>query len=378
MPTIIYGQSITEKKEPGIGEERLRETFAGAAAILRKLEEAGKRVACFFIDPLLDYFEAGNRFYFRVLGCRAITRMNWYRTGAGPVCALADARDLINRDGADAVFIFGYEPLLSDRNSKGKAAVQQAMDIFSGVSLLACYNALGQALCDAYGLTDDEFSGLADALFDNYRRTWSRNTGNKRAIPARGKNMAAAGAPLFKLTDCANPNLDFAAGIIVCNRAATDYLRVPPEERVRVAAAGYAVVEANPTGLSAIAGTRERPFPHLKAVFSDLCHAAQMDPAAALRDGSLLLDAYTCYPPIPMGFLLACGFIQDIRELPDFLERHEITVDGGLNLFGAPWNNPVLGSFVAMRERLAERGGYGLVHGNGGMGEAQGLVLLHK
>ena len=378
MTLIIYGQNLADKSGQGFSNKRLQETFAKAAAHFRALQDAGKRVACFFMDPLLDYFEAGNRWYFQFLGCKNITRMNWYRTGAGPVCAVADAKQLIDNDLYDAVFLFGLEPLLFAKKSKGREVVQQAMDIFFGVSLLTCYNGLAEQLCRLYGLTTNDHAKLADALFHNYARTWRREDNENTEPPPRGRFMDDAGAPLFKLTDCANPNLDYGGGIILANKASADMLNIPEAERIGVMYAAYSMVQADPLQLTAITGTREQPFPHLRAVFARMASATGLILPAVHAQGALLLDAYTCYPPIPMGFLLAGGFIKHLKELPTFLEKHEITVNGGLNLYGAPWNNPVLSSLVTMRRRLIRQGGLGLVHGNGGMGEAQGLILLQR
>ena len=59
------------------------------------------------------------------------------------------------------------------------------------------------------------------------------------------------------------------------------------------------------------------------------------------------------------------------------IEGHPITVTGGMNLAGAPWNNPALHALIVMHERLLEGPEEcGLVHGNGGVGGYQGVAIL--
>jgi hypothetical protein len=103
-----------------INKKLLKETFAEAIEIKNKLSSNHKRVAYFFIDPLLDTFEAANKFYFGIIGCTNISKINTYRSGAGPIQALSDAKELLDHDLYDAVFIFGNERLRSDKINLGK------------------------------------------------------------------------------------------------------------------------------------------------------------------------------------------------------------------------------------------------------------------
>ena len=104
-----------------------------------------------------------------------------------------------------------------------------------------------------------------------------------------------------------------------------------------------------------------------------------MDVIEEFKKGNLLLEIYTCYPPVPIAFLLSTGMITNVRDLPIFLERYEMTVTGGMNLARAPWNNLALNGLIDMYEKLKESSTtYGLVRGNGGIGEIQGIALLEK
>jgi hypothetical protein len=92
-----------------------------------------------------------------------------------------------------------------------------------------------------------------------------------------------------------------------------------------------------------------------------------------------LLEAYTCYPPIPIALLLATGFVNNINKISEFLKHHEITVTGGMNIARAPWNNPALNGLIEVTKLLVKGNSqYGMVHGNGGIGEAQGITVLER
>ncbi len=378
MAQIIYGKKVIDKSGTGITDLELKEIFSQAVSYNRRLRAGGQRVAYCFIDPLMHAFEAANHFYFSVMECQVIGKLNSYRTGASPIHALHDARLLVDHGLYDAVFIFGYEPLQSNRKRYGREAVMQAMDIFKGINLLSCYNGLAQLMCKKLGMSERDFIHLADLLYENYSRTYLRLHPQGK-LPPRGPFMAEAGAPLFRLTDCANPNLDFAAGIIVASPQAADTLGVPAARRLDILSTHSAMVEASPHNLAGIVGGPGRLFPHLQQLFVALQQESGLNPVGEWQRQNLLLDVYTCYPPIPLAFLLVGGFATSIEQLAPLLAAVEITTDGGLNLGGAPWNNPVLASLADMPALLArEKASLALVHGNGGIGEAQALALLQK
>ena len=68
--------------------------------------------------------------------------------------------------------------------------------------------------------------------------------------------------------------------------------------------------------------------------------------ARAFARGDAVIEAYTCYPVAPLGFLLASGIVQSLDEVESLLASREITVTGGMNLARAPWNNPALHAHV--------------------------------
>lgn len=376
MAAIVYAEKCVNRDEAGFTRRALQTLFSDAVQLDLALRKANLRVAYSFVDPLLHGFEAGNRFYFDTLGLINVGQLSYYRTGCGPIQALGDAKRLLETGSFDAVFIFGCEPLLHQKKTLGKEAVAAAMDIFNGASLVACYHSLAAALCRREDIEPGAFMALADALYQNYSRSY-QSSGAQEPPRPRGRGMEAEGAPMFRLTDCANPNVNFAGGVVLGNDRVVQLLGLGDARLVRVKSVAQQIVKADPQDPLTVLGRGDELFPHLRRVFAAVQEEAGLNLAALAADNRLMLDAYTCYPPIPLAFLLAGGFIQNWEELPEFAQRHELTLEGGLSLAGAPWNNPVLSSLVTFAQRLPGSGKpYGLLHGNGGIGEAQGLALL--
>ncbi|MCT8139176.1 hypothetical protein H1D32_16565 [Anaerobacillus sp. CMMVII] len=376
MSNIIFSGKVTDKIGNQFSYERLREVFMRARDIHTKLVSSNKKIAYFFIDPLLNSFEGANQFYFAVFECERIDKINTYKSGASPVQALADAKELIECGLCDAAFIFGYEPLLTNRLKYGKEEITKAMSIFENQSIIKCYNEMARLLCVELGISKDQFGEIADQLYMNYLRTFERED-NSVVLKDRGRRLVDHGADLFKLTDCANPNIDFAGGVILANDSTANLFQIAKNERVKVSGVKYSMVEGAPEKIGGIVGKQGNLFPHLRHAFLQAQNQSKINVVEQLRNKNLYLDVYTCYPPVPIGFLMATGMIDSIDQLPDLLERHEITVSGGMNLARAPWNNPALNGVIDMYHKLKEGTvSYGLIHGNGGIGEIQGVVIL--
>jgi hypothetical protein len=377
---LIYADGLSDFNGGNFSIELLRDQFAPAAGLNEKLQAKGYRLAYMFIDPLLDSFEAANKFYFGILGCREISKLNHYRSGCGPVQAMSDAETLIANDICDAVMIFGHEPLASLKTTDGKETLNRAMDIYAGVSLPEAYNRLTHEMLKILGISEERYFSLADALYENYRRTYlSRFSENPTvAPPNRQKRMTGMNADLFTLTDCAFPYVDFAGGVILASAAVADDPDIPAAVGVEVKSAEYQVVGDGPDCLHAILGREGHLYPHLQRAYQRACARAGIDFKTEFYKGNAIMEVYTCYPPTPMGFLLSTGFT-DVEKMIDFLDEHEITVTGGMNFARAPWNNPVLNALIALCKRLPKTDKtYALVHGNGGLGAFQGVAILSK
>lgn len=377
MATIIYSEKFTDTEGDNLTPEVLKEVFKDAITINIKLTAHKKKIAYFFIDPLLNSFEAANDFYFNILGCHSITKIHTYKSGASPVQALFDAKELINEDLYDAVFIFGYDPLLTNKHVYGKNTIKQAMDIFNGRSILECYNLISHRMCEEMGISKEFFLQLTDDLYKNYLKTYAKNTSQEVAYD-RGRLLDDLKGDLFRMTDCANPNIDFAGGVILVNDKTANLLNLP-YGRVKVSGAKYSMVKGTPESIDKLVGQKNNLFAHLRSSFLEAQEQAKINVLEEFNNGKLRFELYTCYPPIPLAFLLTTNMVKSIREIPEFLLNHEITITGGMNFARAPWNNPALNGLIEMC--ITMKNGvikYGLVHGNGGIGEIQGVAILER
>lgn len=382
MTYIIYADRVNELEGNKVTVESLKERFEVAIKINKDLIAKDCKIAYMFIDPLLDSFEAANHFYFDVLECTDVSMLNVYRSGCGPVQALSDAKMLIDNNIVNAVFVFGHEPLASIKQNVGKEIINNGMSIFGDTTIPSAYNKLTHELLKTIEMNKEQFLSVATLLHDNYQKSYKNGDDKIEDVnkkPDRKNLLDSMNADLFTLTDCANPNIDFTGGLIIANKEIADCLEIPNEDRIEIIGAKYNVVADGPNNIKAIVGEKGNIFPHLEKAYFNACLQGEVNFRNELKTGNAFMEVYTCYPPIPIAFLLASKMIDSIDEIADFLQEYEITLTGGLNLARAPWNNPALNALIALYQkiRVTEKE-YGLVHGNGGLGGLQGVAILKK
>ncbi|MEO6909289.1 MAG: hypothetical protein ABI210_15515 [Abditibacteriaceae bacterium] len=318
----------------------------------RELQLCGARLTELVIDPL-------------AAGWDTPLSPNHFRSGCAPLEALAYADQLLRAGDADAVLIRGEDNLRSDY-ANGKSERARQMAIYDECSIPQAYTLLAREFMRLHDLSDGDFGQLADTLFENYLRTAQRD--DDFQLPARHADTMIT--ELFRKRDCANPNVDFAGAIIV---APTPAIARDDFTAIEIRAIGLAQSSGDgPAHVEEIAR-----YDHLRTACEATAASANLDFARAFRDGDALLEAYTCFPVAPLGFLLSSGIVSDVAQIPSLLQTHEITVTGGMNLARAPWNNPALNALIVMCNRLAvgaEK--LGIVHGNGGLGYRQGVAIL--
>jgi len=379
---IIYADRAIDLKGNNLNPENLKTKFKTAIQINQVLETRDYKTAYMFIDPLTDSFEAANHFYFNVLECTDISMLNIYRSGCGPIQALSDAKMLIENKIVDAVFVFGHEPLASIKLNQGKEFITNAMSIFGDITIPAAYNELAHELLKELDISKEQFLSAATLLYENYNKAYMKDSIESDAVNKavdRSSLLEKMNADLFTLTDCANPYVDFTGGMIITNKEIADYLEIPAQNQIEIKGAKYNIVADGPHNIDAIVGKQKDIFPHLGKAFRNACSQGQVDFVKEFKEGNALMEVYTCYPPIPLAFLITTKMIEGIEQLADFLHNHEITITGGLNLARAPWNNPAFNSLIALCEKLPQtEKEYGLVHGNGGLGGLQGVAILQK
>ena len=176
--------------------------------------------------------------------------------------------------------------------------------------------------------------------------------------------------------DCANPVVDFHGKFLLCSHSLAADLAIPADQVVDIVNVGLGAAKGD--GLSHLAEIAN--YEHLQSAVKRLEEPLPRNIKSLFEEGQLLLDIYTCYPIVPIACLGALGLATTTKGLREFIDEHEITQTGGMNLARGAWNNPALNGLIAMYESLVEQRvevrPHGLVHGNGGLGYRQGLVLM--
>lgn len=292
-----------------------------------------------------------------------------YRSGCGPLEALHDAKLMITRDVCPCVIIEGEDMLKTGYERHER---HRLMLIYGERwTLPEAYTELSKVFMKRWNMDTDSFKRLAGLLFENYMRTAS-NAGPRPIIDEKWYEFVT---DLFRGVDCANPRVDFSGRILVCNEDVADLLNIPENERITLIGTGLGILPHDgPEYVNEIAS-----YDHLRSAFQDACMEAGIDFPAQFLSGRALLEVYTCYPVVPLAFLLTAGIVSSPDKIEELLKKYEVTVTGGMNLGRAPWNNASLNALVVMYYRLREcTYSVGLVHGNGGLGSRQGVAILEK
>lgn len=296
-----------------------------------------------------------------------------FRSGCAPIEALSKAKILIDA-GAEAVVISGEDHIKSGYTRDERL---EKMAVYgTQYPLTEAYNELATHFITRQKSTEDEFRRIAHALFENYQLSY-RNTLSDRftAEQLPDDRWYKSITSLFRGVDCANPLVDFSGRMLICSERLAQLLNIPKHEQIEVKAVELGRLEGD--GRDYIEKISE--YAHLKSAYKQCCETAGVDFTQQFRQGDALLEVYTCYPVVPMAFLLASELVNRLEEIPKFLSEHTITVTGGMNLARAPWNNPALNGLISMYHQLCSTTEtYGMVHGNGGLGYRQGVALVAK
>lgn len=291
---------------------------------------------------------------------------NHFRSGCAPIQAIAKSKGLIESGTAKAVVVEGDEPLKTRYHRDER---HKLMGIYGdNYSIPEVYTYLAEAFMARLGITNDVFKYIAELLFENYERTFYRENPRKRL----SKKWFEPITELFRGVDCANPVIDFSGKLLICEGSIAEQIKVPDTSLVEIAGVGLGFTEDGIEHIPIIAA-----YSHLADAYRLACRQSNLDFTSEYLAGRALLEVYTCYPVVPMAFLLASGIAPSVNDIPTVLKEHELTVTGGMNLARAPWNNPALNALITMHDLL--RNGplnIGAVHGNGGLGFSQGIAIL--
>lgn len=283
---------------------------------------------------------------------------NEFKSGASAMAAIEKARKLLASKKVDLVVIRG-EDLLRTGYAPGER--EKFMKLYDHEHTpLEGYNELVPLFLQKHKLSEEKFFEIRDLLFQNYARTWKKKLPDERWFRPLTK--------YFRGVDCANPNINYSGQIILSSKKTPGSVEIIGNAFVKLSVDGY-------ESLPKIA-----PYLHLKRAITKAETEAKISFKKKFLTGSALLDAYTCYPVVPMGLIYRLGLVKKMEDIPALLEDHAVTVTGGLNLGKAPWNLTSLNALIVMREKLlaSKKFHYGLVHGNGSLGNQQGITILRR
>jgi len=326
-------------------------------ALEKKIEQLGITIESLSIDPLrADWHRP--------------VEANSFRSGCAPIEALAEALARIQQ-GAQAVVIHGQDHIKSDYS---RAERQQMMAVYGdNYPLTKAYTELSFEFIQQQGISADTFKQYAGNLFENHSRCYLESLTNSEEAELPSERWYKPVTELFRGVDCANPVVDFCGRLLICSEALLAKLGIPKADSSEIKSVGVECLdEDGPSQIETIA-----VYQHLQSAYEQACREAEVDFVHAFHAGKALLDTYTCYPVVPMAFLLKSGLIEQLNDLPNFLQDANITVTGGMNLARGAWNNPALNGLITMHQRLLSNPQtLGLVHGNGGLGYRQGVAIL--
>jgi hypothetical protein len=296
-----------------------------------------------------------------------------FRSGCAPIEALAEAKKLIE-SGEAAVVISGEDFIktgYSRENRLSKMAVYGQR-----YPLTQAYTELARAFSENHSITEQQFKEFSAALFENYKISF-RNALSDNFTPELLPDLRwhKPITDLFRGVDCANPIVDFSGRLLLTRADIAEQLGVDKSQWLKVKAVGLSRLDGD--GQDYLKDISQ--YEHLQKAYQQACNEANIDFVHLFKSGNALLETYTCYPVVPMAFLLVSGLVDVLEDIPDFLAEHSITITGGMNLAKAAWNNPALNALVLMHHRLC--GGQemlGLIHGNGGLGYRQGIAIVER
>lgn len=326
--------------------------LSASDALLAEAHQLNLRVTTLEIDPL---------------------RTDWnspiadkhFRSGCAPIEALAVANRMLNEQEADLVVIHGRDYL---RSEYSKAERHERMNVYGDAgSLPEGYTALAKQFCQLQNLSLEDFVELRDALFNNLSQT-----AKSLDLPQPDTRWYAPLTSLFRGVDCANPLVDFEGRILLCSSATLAKL-TPAICPVTLEGVGIGLAEAD--------GPEQVKHLATYHALAKALHYAEVqsgvEMARAIADLEVKLDAYTCYPVVPLALLVISGAATDKTALLKLLATKAMTQTGGMNLARGAWNNPALNGLIAMCHSLQHQPNQrGIVHGNGGLGYKQGIAVL--
>ncbi|MBE0507742.1 MAG: hypothetical protein IBX50_13710 [Marinospirillum sp.] len=326
-------------------------SLAELDSMREQVTEAGLKLEHLVIDPMGAGWDT------------PIAR-NHFRSGCGPLEALAYAQTQLREGAFEAVFIEGSDAIKTGYSREERTSLMQVYG--KDYPLTEAYTDLARYFCREQGMTFDDFRQLRDALFSNYQRSAPDTHLNPEWLEPQTE--------LFRGVDCANPYTDYTGGLLLTR---DDLLGSFDLTQPAIEVAGVGIGYAQGDGADYL--DELASYWHLEKALHYANLQAEMEFAELFNSGDALLEAYTCYPVVPLALLLHGKFVDAWQAIPAWLAQHPLTLKGGMNLNRAPWNLPALRALIEMTQTLHHHPiTMGGVHGNGGLGYKQGFAILRR
>lgn len=321
----------------------------------KRLEARGARLREYRIAPL-------------AFGWKAPLPEGYLKSACAPIEALIAARRDIEAGTVDAVVISGVDHIKSDFAGR-PGARDRLMRAYGELTFLAAFDLVADAFRKRVSMALSKFDDLADRLFENYWATWS--TLQPRADRPDDRWFAKV-TTHFRGVDCANPNVDFDGALLVTTPDHALAAGCDPAHIVEIR--GVALEQRCEDGIEHIPDIVA--YDHLRAAYDAACRQAGLDIGKLLLDDRARIEIYTCFPVVPIAFLLSTRLASDGDDMRRFLRDRPVTITGGLNLGRAPWNNSTLNAIVQATEMIRSDTPIIGIHSNAALGYNQGFTVL--
>jgi hypothetical protein len=289
------------------------------------------------------------------------------KSACAPIEVLIEADRRIAAGELDGVLITGVDAIKSEFVGRS-AERDRLMRAYGELTFLDAFDMLAAVLRERLSISSGDFDELADCLFENYWRTWTT------LHPAAGRpdrRWFEKVTPHFRGVDCANPSIDFEGALLATTR---EWALASGCVATGVAIEGLSVKQQCDDGIEHI--PEIVGYDHLRNAYEEACRQAGLSVGELWLEGRARVEIYSCYPVVPIAFLLATGLVADTSQIKHLLADHEATITGGLNLGRAPWNNSTLSAIVQAVEMI--RAGTSIIgiHSNAALGYKQGFLVL--
>jgi hypothetical protein len=154
-------------------------------------------------------------------------KTNHFRSGNSPIAACEYAKELLDNRLADCVVIEGNDPL---KLGYERLERQTMMEIYHDSSLIQLYTQLAESWCIKIGISFDEFTLLAENLFENYYETFYHKTAQARP----DKKWFQFLTKLYRGVDCANPIMDYHGKLVLGSSHAIQTLGLKAKDLVEI------------------------------------------------------------------------------------------------------------------------------------------------